>query len=161
MYCSVRTRREPTINTSETAETYTVLIVDDNAEDRYLLKRFLSKTDLPLVVLEAASGREGIDLLCTPLAKMQQDYPGLKTPIALFLDINMPIMNGWEFVEELESRDDEIELKPTVVMMYSTSDADEEKRKASNYQAVAGYIVKGESSPDVLRQAIIKVRASV
>jgi len=72
----------------------------------------------------------------------------------------MPIMNGWEFVEELEARQDEIHLKPTVVLMYSTSDADEDKHKTEDYKAVAGYIVKGESSPEVLQQAILNACTS-
>ena len=138
-----------------------MLIVDDNAEDRYLLKRYLQKTDLSLVVLEASNGQEGIDLLCTPLNTLAQTHPELTPPVALFLDINMPIMNGWEFVEELDARESEIELKPTVVMMYSTSDAEDEIRKASNYPAVAGYIVKGESTPDLLKKAIIDANAKV
>lgn len=138
-----------------------MLIVDDNAEDRYLLKRYLNKTDLSLIILEASNGQEGIDLLCTPLATLLQNHPELKPPVTLFLDINMPVMNGWEFVEELESRQSQIELKPTVVMMYSTSDADDEKRKANKYSTVAGYIVKGESTPDVLQKAIIEATSSL
>lgn len=146
---------------TETDRTYAVLIVDDNAEDRYLLKRYLKKTDLSLIVLEATSGQEGIDLLCTPLATLRQTHPELKPPVALFLDINMPVMNGWEFVEELEARESEIKLKPTVVMMYSTSDAEHEKQKANKYSTVAGYIVKSESTPDILQQAIIDATAKL
>ena len=150
---------EPVINSStiDAAKTHTILIVDDNAEDRYLLKRFLKKTKLSLIILEAENGQQGIDLLSSPLDILEQTYPGLKPPVVLFLDINMPIMNGWEFVEELELRADVIELKPTVVMMYSTSDADNEKQKAATYSSVASYIVKGGSSPETLRQAIIDV----
>lgn len=132
-----------------------MLIVDDNAEDRYLLKRYLKKTGLSLLILEASSGQEALDLLTSPVETLAREYPTLGPPVILFLDINMPLMNGWEFVEALESRAEEVQLKPTVVMMCSTADADEEKRKADNYQAVAGYIVKGCLSPENLRQAIL------
>ena len=148
-------------STSENERVYTVLIVDDNAEDRYLLKRYLKKTDLSLVILEAENGQEGIDLLCSPLDALQEAYPGIRAPVVLFLDINMPIMNGWEFVEELSERESQIELKPTVVMMYSTSDADDEKQKATTYSSVASYIVKGESNPEVLRKAITDVISTI
>jgi len=134
---------------------YTVLIIDDNFEDRFILKRYLQKTKLSLVVLEAESGPEGIDLLTTPVDELESRYPGIHAPVILFLDINMPLMNGWEFVEELDRRREDIRLNPMVVLMYSTSDADYEKKKASEYETVSNYIVKGESTPESLKHAIL------
>jgi len=135
--------------------TYTVLIVDDNLEDRFILKRYLAKTTLPLVVLEASGGLEGIELLTTQLTALREKYPDISAPVILFLDINMPRMNGWEFVEELHRQRKEIALKPTIVMMYSTSGADVEKRRAETYDTVSNYIVKGESTPETLKQTIL------
>ncbi|MFK7859747.1 MAG: response regulator [Granulosicoccus sp.] len=135
--------------------TYTVLIVDDNFEDRFLLKRYLKKTGLSLIVLEVSSGLEGIELLKTPLEELEVKYPGIRVPITLFLDINMPLMNGWQFLEELESQRKDIKLDPTVVMMYSTSDDSYDRSKAESYDSVANYIVKGESTPDSLKEAIL------
>lgn len=137
---------------------YTVMIVDDSPEDRYLLKRQLAKTDLELVLLEVASGNEGIELLTTPAEELAVLHPGISGPITIFLDINMPLMNGWEFIEALDLHTHDIKLRPTVVLMYSTSDDDADKDKASKYSAVANYIVKGESSPEVLRNAILSHR---
>ena len=134
---------------------YTVLIVDDNFEDRFLLKRYLHKTGLSLVVLEASSGAEGIELLMTPLDELILRYPGSNVPVILFLDINMPLMDGWQFVKELECRRREIQLDPTVVMMYSTSDADLDKNKALENHMIANYLVKGESNPETLKNAIL------
>lgn len=134
---------------------YTVLIVDDSDDDRFILKRYLGKTGLSLVVLEAVGGREALDVLTTPLAVLQVANPDISFPVTLFLDINMPLMNGWEFVEELGKRDDEVQLKPNVVIMYSTSDTDLEKKKAKSYKAIANYLVKGESTPENLRETIL------
>lgn len=131
------------------------MIVDDSPEDRYLLKRQLKKTNLKLVVLEVSSGSKGIELLKTPQEELAISHPGISGPITIFLDINMPLMNGWEFIEALDLHKLDIKLKPTVVLMYSTSDDDADKDKASRYDAVAHYIVKGESSPDVLQDAIL------
>lgn len=138
---------------------YTVLIVDDNFEDRFILKRYLQKTGLSLVVLEAGSGLEGIEILITPLEKLGSQYPGISTPVTLFLDINMPMMDGWQFVEELERRRNEIRLTPMIVMMYSTSDDEDDKAKALENETVASYIVKGESSPESLKKAILSCRS--
>lgn len=134
---------------------YTVLIIDDSFEDRFILKRYLKKTDLQLVVLEASGGAEGIELLTTPIDQLTPKYPGIQAPVMLFLDVNMPLMNGWQFVEELDRRDEEVKLKPTVIWMYSTSDADYEKNKAAKYDSVCSYIVKGESTPESLKAAIL------
>lgn len=135
--------------------TYTVMIVDDNAEDRFLLTRFLQKTELSLVILEVSSGIEGLELLTTSVDVLQERYPGISAPVTLFLDINMPLMNGWEFVEELERLRAKIQLNPTIVMMYSTSDDEQDKNKAQEYETVANYIVKGESTADTLKTAIL------
>lgn len=131
------------------------MIVDDNEDDRYSLKRHLKKTKLDLVTLEVEGGLEGIQLLTTPVDELEQQYPGISAPVTLFLDINMPVMNGWEFVEELERRRNDIELNPTVVLMYSSSDSEHEKNKAKGYSAIANYIVKGDPSPESLKQTIL------
>lgn len=136
----------------------TVMIVDDNFEDRFILKRFLQKTGLSLVILEASNGWDGMKILTTPIGELSQQYPGINVPVILFLDINMPLMDGWQFVEELEIRRDEIKLRPMIVLMYSTSDDDEDKRKAHNNDTVENYIVKGESSPGSLKKAILSCR---
>jgi len=136
-------------------ELYTVMIVDDNAEDRYFLKRYLGKTKLPLVILEVSSGTEGIELLTTPVEELAVLYPGISAPVTLFLDINMPLMNGWEFVEELDRRRPEVQLDPTVVLMYSSSNSHVDKNKAKEFETVRNYIVKGEHTPESLKQTIL------
>lgn len=141
------------------SSTYTVMIVDDNSEDRYILKRYLEKTELPLVLLEVSSGMDGIELLTTPVVQLEKEYPGISAPVTLFLDINMPLMNGWEFVEELELQSMKVELRPTVVLMYSTSADKYDKDKATQYKTVSNYIVKGESTPEMLENAILSNHA--
>lgn len=137
-------------------KTYSVLIVDDSLEDRYLLKRSLSRTGLSLVVLEADGGQPALDILSTPLDKLREDHPAVDSPIVLFLDINMPGMNGWEFLEILSKKENEIRVKPMVVMMYSTSDGEADISKARQDAKVAGYLVKGSQTPSILRDSILE-----
>lgn len=140
--------------------THTVLIVDDSAEDRFLLKRYLKKTNLSLVILESLNGQEAIDLLVQPLDELREEFPDINEPVTIFLDINMPIMDGWEFLTEMNKREDEITLKRTVIVMYSTSDAEYEKQKAKEFPAVVDYIVKGETTAESLRLAILSAFSS-
>lgn len=134
---------------------YTVLIIDDSDVDRLILARFLEKTELPMIVLEASSGQEGLHLLESPREQLEANYPGISAPITLFLDINMPIMSGWEFLEELEQNLEQFDLKPTIVLMHSTSNTEWEKQKAFGYKPVADYIVKGDYSIEQLKKSIM------
>lgn len=72
--------------------TYNVLIVDDSSIVRKALKKTLALVDVPVSsIVEAANGREGLDAL----AKGSFDL--------VFMDINMPVMNGLEFFEEAKA----------------------------------------------------------
>ncbi|MFK7995209.1 MAG: response regulator [Granulosicoccus sp.] len=145
--------------TTENDRTHTVLIVDDSKEDRYLLQRYLKKTNLSLVVLEASNGQDAIDFFITPRDELLAQHPDIQEPLVVFLDINMPIMTGWEFLSELEQRQDELALKHSIVVMYSTSDADYEKERAGKFSAVSRYIVKSETTPETLKQVILDSKA--
>jgi CheY-like chemotaxis protein len=136
-------------------ENYSILIVDDSYADRYLLKRFLSKIDLELTILEATSGGEALELLKSPLDALEAQYPAIRAPITLFLDINMPVMSGWDFLDELDKCYDEVQLKPSVVVMYTTSDAEIERSRAKEYAQVADYLTKDNPTPDKLKEVIL------
>jgi two-component system chemotaxis response regulator CheY len=83
-----------------------VLIVDDSAVIRKILQRVLTQTNLPVgKVLEAADGREAIETL-------KQQVVGL-----ILSDINMPNMDGLEFLGELKAND---QWKNVPVLMIST-----------------------------------------
>jgi CheY-like chemotaxis protein len=81
----------------------------------------------------AHDGIEALDML-----RGTNGRPRLPRPFLILLDLNMPRMDGIEFLKEL--RKDE-ELKRSIVFIMTTSDADEDKAKAYNL-GVAGYILK-------------------
>jgi CheY-like chemotaxis protein len=64
-----------------------VLVIDDDLMSRYLVRRYLA--DLPVVVSEAASGREGLE-------RAQRERPDV-----VCLDIRMPVMDGYQVIERL------------------------------------------------------------
>ena len=81
----------------------------------------------------AHDGIEALDML-----RGTNGRPRLPRPFLILLDLNMPRMDGIEFLKEL--RKDE-ELKKSIVFIMTTSDADEDKAKAYDL-GVAGYILK-------------------
>jgi CheY-like chemotaxis protein len=82
-----------------------VLVIEDDANIRDVLKLALNFEGYD--VITAKNGREGLDVL-------QGHTPGL-----ILLDLMMPVMNGWEFVEELKERKTFNQIPIVVVSAYS------------------------------------------
>ncbi len=119
-----------------------ILIVDDNHDDRYLLKRLIKKANVTEQIYESENGREGIDFLAQ-YGEKSVNQPEGYPPVLIFLDINMPIMGGFEFLDEFSKLLVENEnLKSTVLTMFTSSENEAEKQRALSYEMVKGYMVK-------------------
>jgi CheY-like chemotaxis protein len=116
-----------------------VVIVDDSDADRYIVKRRLSKSGGFGEVKEA---RDGVVFLedffnCPGRDKIED------TPLLVLMDVNMPGLNGFETIEELQRR---VALgegpASLVVMMFTSSSNPEDLALAENLASVKGYIQK-------------------
>ncbi len=74
----------------------TALLIDDEKGIRKTVARSLLSFAPNLQIYEAGNGKEGLDAL----AKIRQTHS--KEPLLIVLDLNMPIMNGWKFIEEMK-----------------------------------------------------------
>lgn len=131
-----------------------ILIIDDSEFDRYILKRQIKEAGISGHVFEAEDGKSAADFLDDYQRKCEE-YPGKLPPCVIFLDINMPRMNGFEFLDyyrDLLARNEA--LRSTVIMMFSSSEIDEEKRKAFAYDFVKGYITKMPDNGEMLKQQL-------
>ena len=108
-----------------------ILLVDDDYEDNVFHKLIISRMNIAESIEEANDGIEALDYL-----KKSKAPPEL-----IFLDINMPRMNGWEFLEEYKDLDAEQKAK-TIIMMLSTSSNPDEIRKAREIAEVSGFKTK-------------------
>lgn len=115
-----------------------LLMVEDDDIDATALKRALHKLKLLNPVYRARDGLEAIELL------RAGEIP---TPYIILLDLNMPRMNGLEFLEEL--RADPI-LTHAVVFVLTTSKSDEDILAAYR-EHVAGYLFKQRMDNDFLQ----------
>ena len=73
----------------------TVLLVDDEKSIRRRVARDIQTTDKNLIIFEAADGQEAL----AKLAEIRQKY--IRDPLFIVLDLNMPVMTGWEVIEHL------------------------------------------------------------
>ena len=121
---------------------YSIMIVDDDEVDRYTIKRLLKSGGINVPLEEAGDGEEAIQFFKnaeTNRARLGDGFP----PVVVFLDINMPRMNGFEFLDAFKKLRDENEGYDTVVfLMVTSSDNIQDKERASQYDFVKGYINK-------------------
>lgn len=115
-----------------------VVVVDDEPIDRYMVKRRFSKIDLFNDVDEAESGEE---FLARYFNSKQPDNGHV--PLLVLMDINMPRLDGFATIAEMENRQN-AGFGPTnvLVMMFSSSNNPKDRQKANQLASVKGYIVK-------------------
>lgn len=130
------------------ANDFVTVLVDDSDMDRYLVKRYLTRRGAFGEIIEAGSGVEFIDSICDT---HRLDDMSAK-PILVLMDINMPIMDGFETVQALQQRVEKGQVPSSlVVMMFTSSDNPEDKKRAEQIDIVKGYIVKPIDDKDVER----------
>ena len=129
----------------EMAENLNIFLVEDNDLDVEILKRGLKKTGVTGSLVRARDGVEALELLTKDLSTQT-----LPRPYIILLDINMPRMNGHEFLEILRSSE---ALAGIRVVVFTTSDSQTDVELAYKNNASA-YIVKPNGPSDM--QNIVK-----
>ena len=122
------------------------VVVDDNEMDRYMVRRYLSRRGEFGECIEATNGVEFIEQICDA-HKLDDLSP---KPILVLLDINMPMMDGFETARALQERIEAGNVPSShVVMMFTSSENPDDRRKAAEIDIVKGYIVKPMDDADV------------
>lgn len=116
----------------------TVLIVDDDLDDRALLLEALQEADGTLQCFCAGNGQEALRLLLQPDARC---------PDLIFLDLNMPRMNGKAFLKHLGQMD---AFNQIPVIIYTTSKLAEDI--AETRQLGAAQFITKPDSYEAIRQ---------
>ena len=106
-----------------------ILLVDDDRVDVMTTKRALKDINVTNPVYTAGNGEEALELL----REGENEKPGV-----ILLDLNMPKMNGIEFLRVIKN-DDSLKRIPVVVL---TTSKEEEDKVESFSLGVAGYMIK-------------------
>ena len=112
-----------------------ILLIDDDKSTNFLHKIIIEETGVSEKVEAVQTGQEALDYL---ERKKEGVYP---RPDLIFLDINMPGMNGWEFLEEYEKLDDNLKGE-IMIMMLTTSINPYDEEKAKNTKFINGFLNK-------------------
>ena len=117
-----------------------ILLVEDSDLDAMILERTLKRLDLPATVVRARDGIEALDILAGTA-------PGIsiESPFLILLDINMPRMNGHDFLSALRANPDTADQ---IVFMFTTSDNHADIAEAYMHN-VSGYFIKPQGAAEL------------
>ncbi|WP_422860722.1 response regulator [Flagellimonas sp. S174] len=118
-----------------------ILLLDDNPATNYIHKKFIAKVNCAEKVLDFQNGYEAL--------KYIRDHPQ-SPPDLIFVDINMPIMDAWEFLEEFEKLEEGLRQKSKVFVL-TTSLSPRDVEKAGEIELIEDVIIKPLSTDDIER----------
>jgi len=124
-----------------------LLLVEDNRGDALLAKRAFRQAKLPTDVTVVGTAEEGLSIL-----RGEDSHAGAPRPDIILLDLNLPKMNGHEFLSIVKG-DEVLRGIPVIILSSSVADADVSR----SYNRLAnGYIVK-PVAPAVYADVVDKV----
>ncbi len=122
-----------------------IMLIDDNNFDNFYHERIIKKSEITDNVITKRTGIEALEYLKT----QENNIPDL-----IFLDINMPGMNGWEFLENF-GKLNEVYRYQIIIVMLTTSNNPDDKNRTKEFDMVAEYITK-PLTKEVLSEVVNK-----
>ncbi len=114
-----------------------ILCVDDDPITLMLYKMVIAKASLSDTVIIAKNGQEALEYYDDLKSKKDDCFPEL-----MFLDLNMPIMGGWEFLDNfIEAKYKPYNEKTKIIVLSSTIDPNDIE-KVKNYPTIIDFISK-------------------
>ena len=124
-------------------EVTTILLVDDDEISNYVTESLISEMDVTEEVAIVTDGQQALDFIETHRIVTK----GEAGHIMVLLDLNMPVMDGFEFMDEYQQKP--WKERVTVIMLTSSSNP-KDLNRAKNYN-FAGYLQKPFNQEDISR----------
>jgi len=113
-----------------------ILLIEDDPITIMVCERIIRMTGFAEQLKSVTNGQEAMDYLQEQAKKDEHNMPDI-----IFLDINMPVMNGWEFLEQFHKIEPLFSKQPSVYRLSSTVDPEDYARAAS-YGVVKRFVSK-------------------
>jgi CheY-like chemotaxis protein len=120
-----------------------IWVVDDDAIYQIIVNKIIQRSEMFSAISSFKNGKDAIDSLHNSLENNEL------LPDIILLDINMPIMDGWEFMEEMGLLKSQIS-KQIIIYIVSSSIAVEDKNKSKTYPDILGYLSKPITTNDLI-----------
>lgn len=115
-----------------------ICIIDDDPIYQILINKIIAKSKTEYEILRFKNGKEAIDYFTLDTLK--------NLPEIILLDLEMPVMDGWDFMTEV----DKIFTDQTDIYIVSSSIAYEDKEKAKSFTKIKGYFSKPIDAEKIL-----------
>lgn len=114
-------------------EKVNLLVIDDDDINIFIIKKIVEKTGFDIDMVSKSNGQQAIDYIKNAI-DANEVLPNL-----ILIDINMPVMNGWEFIEAYQKLGIEM---PVDLYILSSSVYENDIEKTKSYDSVKGFISK-------------------
>jgi len=121
-----------------------IWIIDDDTIYQTIIHKLIQKSGVFSTYSSFMNGKEAITTLYNTLENNEEYIPDI-----ILLDINMPVMDGWEFMEEIKRIKSKIN-KQIIIYIVSSSIAIEDRNKSKTFTDIIGYIPKPISVEDLI-----------
>jgi CheY-like chemotaxis protein len=112
------------------------IIIDDDSINNKLCRKIIEKTYPESTIMDFTDPQEGFDHIVSKYSKK-----GTELKAILLLDISMPVMNAWEFLELFEKLDEDIKTRIKIHILSSSVNKEDMARAQSN-KNVEYYLIK-------------------
>jgi CheY-like chemotaxis protein len=114
-----------------------VLLVDDDEATNFINRRIIEKAGITDHIEVTYNGKEALDYLCCR-GKYEKEGAQFPKPMLILMDINMPVMDGWEFLNAYRELDSN-KKNAKILVMLTTSFTADDKIRAENILEISGF----------------------
>lgn len=121
-----------------------VFVVDDDKIYHFILKNLLSKNEISISSCFCENGLEALEML-------KEKIRNNNLPDVIMLDINMPVMNGWQFLEEYKKLKADFNLQTPIYLITSSNDIMDINKAKTYENEVSDYFLKPINQADLCK----------
>ncbi|UFH34672.1 response regulator [Flavobacterium acetivorans] len=130
----------------------TIYIIDDDPIVRFIIEKMMSKMDRTLIFIHCENGKVGLEKL--------NGHQGEFSKCIILLDLNMPMLDGWGFLDEIQSRQLN-DYKNVALYILSSSTDKPDIERSKKYSIVKKFYHKPLSIADITEILDMHIKPAV